>query len=51
MKRIARLAGALAAASLGLAAPSFAQMYGPPGGMPPGVSTANLQAFLEAARG
>lgn len=36
MKRIARLAGALAAASLGLAAPTFAQMYGPPGGMPPG---------------
>lgn len=37
MNRIARLAGALAAASLGLAAPSFAQMYGPPGGgMPQG---------------
>ena len=32
MNRIARLAGTLAAASLGLAAPSFAQMYGPQGG-------------------
>ena len=35
MNRIAILAGAIAAATL-FAAPSFAQMYGPPGSMPPG---------------